>query len=59
MGRECGMIIGEEKCIEGFGRENLKKNVLGDVDLGGNILLKLIWKDMYKWRYLCIQELIF
>jgi len=42
MGRECGMIIGEEKCIEGFGRENLKKNVLGDVDLGGNILLKLI-----------------
>jgi hypothetical protein len=43
MGRECGMFIGEEKCTEGFGRKTWKKqDILGDLDLGGNILLKLI-----------------
>lgn len=42
MGRECGMFIGEEKCTQGFGKKTWKK-VLGD--LGGKILLKLIWKE--------------
>lgn len=43
MGRECGMIKGEEKYTQGSGRKTCKKqNVLGDLDLGGNTLLKLI-----------------
>jgi hypothetical protein len=63
MGRECDVFVGEEKCTEGVGRKTWKKrDILGDLDLCDNILLKLIWKewndvdfidrtqDRYKWR---------
>ena len=39
-GESCSMYVGEEMCIEGFGKETEGKTPFGIPALGGKIILK-------------------
>jgi len=40
MGGACNVCGGEERCIQGFGRQTLGKEHLGDPDVDGRIILR-------------------
>jgi len=47
MSGACSAYGGEERCIQGFGRENLReRDHLGDPDVDGRITLRWIFR---KW----------
>jgi len=54
MGGACGTDGGEESCVRGFGWGNLREgNHLGNLDVDGRMVLKLILKEMgWMWTEL-------
>ena len=47
MGGACSAYGGEERCIQGFGRGNLReRDHLGDPDINGRIILRWMFR---KW----------
>ena len=48
MGGACGTYGGRERCVQGFGGENLReKDHWGDQDVDGRIILRRIFR---KWE---------